>query len=271
MRCFSPEEAAQNNLYYIRKAIRSLKRKNPETALEALYEIDNNAYAFQFSRSVYQHFTDYVFHQEAERLQWGAGRIVHHENLYDLVEGLLKKYRTGGTDVRDEILRLEAVEKTAAVLSEGGCGLHDQIHGKNAPDPSGSKTTVIGGIMETDRLYRVQKEDLPELEKLLTACFREDPLYQKLIPDDEIRERLMPELFKCDLTEFYETCEIYADSKELNSLLVVSDEAEPYNLFKYYFTEIELTKQVCSFSLRALICGRGQRPTMTMPDFLMSG
>ena len=106
-----PEEAAQNNLYYIRKAIRSLKRKNPETALEALYEIDNNAYAFQFSRSVYQHFTDYVFHQEAERLQWGAGRIVHHENLYDLVEGLLKKYRTGGTDVRDEILRLEAVEK----------------------------------------------------------------------------------------------------------------------------------------------------------------
>lgn len=32
-----------------------------------------------------------------------------------------------------------------------------------------------------------------------------------------------------------------------------------------------LTKQVCSFSLRALICGRGQRPTMTMLDFLMSG
>ena len=27
------------------------------------------------------------------------------------MEGLLKKYRTGGTDVRDEILRLEAVEK----------------------------------------------------------------------------------------------------------------------------------------------------------------
>ena len=26
--------------------------------------------------------------------------------------------------------------------------------------------------METDRLYRVQREDLPELEKLLTECFR---------------------------------------------------------------------------------------------------
>ena len=104
--------------------------------------------------------------------------------------------------------------------------------------------------METDRLYRVQKEDLPELEKLLTACFREDPLYQKLIPDDEIRERLMPELFKCDLTEFYETCEFYADSKELNSLLVVSDEAEPYNLFKYYFTEIEAVLRTEGYLLK---------------------
>ena len=104
--------------------------------------------------------------------------------------------------------------------------------------------------METDRLYRVQKEDLPVLEKLLTACFREDPLYQKLIPDDEIRERLMPELFKCDLTEFYETCEIYADSKELNSLLVVSDEAEPYNLFKYYFTEIEAVLRTEGYLLK---------------------
>ena len=104
--------------------------------------------------------------------------------------------------------------------------------------------------METDRLYRIQKEDLPELEKLLTACFREDPLYQKLIPNDEIRERLMPELFKCDLTEFYETCEIYADSKELNSLLVVSDEAEPYNLFKYYFTEIEAVLRTEGYLLK---------------------
>ena len=52
-----------------------------------------------------------MFHQEPDRLQWGAGRIVHHENLYDLVEGLLEKYRRGETEVREEILRLEAVEK----------------------------------------------------------------------------------------------------------------------------------------------------------------
>ena len=75
------------------------------------------------------------------------------------------------------------------------------------------------------------------MEKLLTGCFEHDPLYCKLIPDEEIRKRLLPELFACDLTEFYETCEIYSDSPEMNSLLVVSDETEPYNPLTYYLAE----------------------------------
>ena len=83
--------------------------------------------------------------------------------------------------------------------------------------------------MESDNLYRVQEEDLPRLQKLLTVCFAQDPLYHTLIPDDDTRERLLPELFSCDLTEFFQTCEIYSDSSELNSILVVSDESEPYN------------------------------------------
>ena len=81
--------------------------------------------------------------------------------------------------------------------------------------------------MESDNLYRVQEEDLPRLQKLLTVCFAQDPLYHTLIPDDDTRERLLPELFSCDLTEFFQTCEIYSDSSELNSILVVSDESEP--------------------------------------------
>lgn len=91
--------------------------------------------------------------------------------------------------------------------------------------------------MDSDKLYRVKREDLKKLEKLLTVCFAKDPLYCKLIPDEETRKRLMPELFQCDMTEFFETCEIFADSPEINSILVVSDESEPYNLIKYYFTE----------------------------------
>lgn len=91
--------------------------------------------------------------------------------------------------------------------------------------------------MDSDNLYRVQREDLPKLEKLLNLCFAHDPLYETLIPDPEVRRRLMPELFHCDMDEFFETCEIFADSPELNGILVVSDEAEPYNIFHFYLAE----------------------------------
>lgn len=108
-----PQEVAQNNLRYLKKAIRALKRKIPdaEAAFEALYEIDNNAYAFQFSKQVYERFTDYVLDQNSDRLQWGRGRIVHHENLYDLVAQLMDKYHQGATDFANEIAELEKVAK----------------------------------------------------------------------------------------------------------------------------------------------------------------
>ena len=106
-----PQEAAQNNLRHLKKAIRALKRKTPdaEAAFEALYEIDNNAYAFQFSKQVYERFTDYVLDQNSNRLQWGRGRIVHHENLYDLVASLMDKYHQGAMDFANEIAELERV------------------------------------------------------------------------------------------------------------------------------------------------------------------
>ena len=91
--------------------------------------------------------------------------------------------------------------------------------------------------METPNLYRIQREDLPKLEALLTKCFAQDPLYCKLIPEEETRKKLMPLLFKCDMWEFFETCELFSDSPELNSLLVVSDESEPYNPIHFYLTE----------------------------------
>ena len=97
--------------------------------------------------------------------------------------------------------------------------------------------------MDSQILYRVQREDLPRLQKMLVECFARDPLYETLIPDAETRKRLMPELFTCDLTEFFETCEIYADSSELNSILVVSDgtehEAALHNLMVDFFARLK--------------------------------
>lgn len=104
--------------------------------------------------------------------------------------------------------------------------------------------------MTSDKLYRVQKEDLPKLEQLLNVCFAHDPLYETLIPNPEIRKKLMPELFHCDMDEFYETCEIFADSKDLNGILVVSDEAEPYNIFRFYLSEAKAALQTDTFLIK---------------------
>ena len=91
--------------------------------------------------------------------------------------------------------------------------------------------------MESDKLYRVQRQDLPQLEELLNRCFAHDPLYETLIPDPDVRKRLMPELFKCDMDEFYATCEIFADSPELHGVLVVSDRTEAPSMLKLLYSE----------------------------------
>ncbi|MDO4295836.1 MAG: GNAT family N-acetyltransferase [bacterium] len=104
--------------------------------------------------------------------------------------------------------------------------------------------------MESEKLYRVKKEDLPQLEKLLSVCFAHDPLYETLIPDPEVRSRLLPELFHCDMDEFFETCEIFADSPDLNGILVVSDEAEPYNMLQFYYAELKAVLQTDSFLIK---------------------
>ena len=104
--------------------------------------------------------------------------------------------------------------------------------------------------MDSNKLYRVQRKDLPQLEQLLNRCFAHDPLYETLIPDPDVRKRLMPELFHCDMDEFYETCEIFADSPDLNGVLVVSDEAEPYNIFQFYLSETKAKLQTDTYLIK---------------------
>lgn len=93
-------------------------------------------------------------------------------------------------------------------------------------------------ILDIPNLYAVDKKNIKVLESLLTECFQKDPLYQELIPDEATRERLLPELFECDLEEFFETCEIYADSEELNGIIVISDETKGGNILKYFLEEL---------------------------------
>ena len=91
--------------------------------------------------------------------------------------------------------------------------------------------------MDTDRLYRLTKEDAPKIIRILTECFREDPLYQKLIPREEVRERALPGLFRCDAEELLGSCDVFADSPEVNGLMIVDDENEPWSPLQYYTEE----------------------------------
>ena len=91
--------------------------------------------------------------------------------------------------------------------------------------------------MTTEKLYKLEINDMSKIINLLMECFKDDPLYCTLIPNKILREKTLPELFECDLEEMFRNCDIYADSEEVNGLIVVDDETEEYNPFQYFTTE----------------------------------
>ena len=103
-----PQEAAAWNIRQLEKARISLEKNDITDALKALYRVDNNMYAFLFDEEVYYHFTEYILHQPKDRLMWGAGRIMHHENLYGIVQKLKDRMKEKEPELDGEIRRLEA-------------------------------------------------------------------------------------------------------------------------------------------------------------------
>ena len=106
---FYPHEILLRNIHLLEGAKKNLEEGELSVALRKLYDVDNNAYAFMFDKEVYEHFTDYVYHQPKERLKWGYRRLMQHENLYDLVKQLLKKEEAGEKDCREEAAALAKV------------------------------------------------------------------------------------------------------------------------------------------------------------------
>lgn len=88
---YFPHEIIIKNLQCIKKAILALEEKEIIEALSSIYQIDNNKYAFLFEKQVYEYFTDYVLCQPIDRVKWGAGRIIGHEDLFDIVHSLKAK------------------------------------------------------------------------------------------------------------------------------------------------------------------------------------
>ena len=100
---FFPHEILWKNIGLLQDTIDALEQSDVDKALEKIYQVDNNAYAFMFDEYVYRHFTDYVFNQPKERLKWGYGRLLEHEDLYHVVKCLLKKRKGEDTDYREEL------------------------------------------------------------------------------------------------------------------------------------------------------------------------
>lgn len=97
-----PHEHSVNNLINLNGALASLQGgKGSEALDEYLYQVDNNWYAYDFSKETYEHFTDYVINAPEERLMWGAGRVQGHNDLYDVIASV--KNKEDGADYSDEI------------------------------------------------------------------------------------------------------------------------------------------------------------------------
>lgn len=103
-----PQTHFQTNVDALTSSIEALKNGEVTVALdEYLWLIDNNWYAYDFSNETYSYFTDYVLKQDPSRLFWGAGRIMDHVDLYDVINSL--KSKSDGDDVSQEIQTLETI------------------------------------------------------------------------------------------------------------------------------------------------------------------
>lgn len=113
-----PHEHAQNNINNLALAIDALEKGDITTAIdEYLWAIDNNWYAYDFDKEVFDYFTDYVLEAPKEKLMWGEGRIVGHENLFDPINSLIEKSEQEDADVSGELATLnEALERQKALL-----------------------------------------------------------------------------------------------------------------------------------------------------------
>lgn len=114
-----PHEHSQNNLLALNGAVEALENGDSATAIdEYLYAVDNNWYAYDWSRETFDYFTNYVLNQSDDRLMWGAGRVQGHEDLFDVIRSLLDKYGDTSADYTAELARLnEAVENQTAMLA----------------------------------------------------------------------------------------------------------------------------------------------------------
>ncbi len=108
-----PHEHDQHSLTMLHKAVWQLHAGDVKGAAVSLGHIDNNCYAADFDRNVYDYFTAYVLGQPEEKLLWGTGRVLGHLNLYELIHTLREKCKTKKPDLTLEVREIARLEQEA--------------------------------------------------------------------------------------------------------------------------------------------------------------
>lgn len=84
-------------------------------------------------------------------------------------------------------------------------------------------------------LYRLDESYSPRLAAMLSECFMSDPLFVRMIPDEAVRQKMLPLYFTSYFENFFPYCHVYADGPELGGVVVVYDETDAYSYPKYLF------------------------------------
>lgn len=117
---FTGHEIVVNNLTHLYAALEALVAGQLALAFDDyLWAVDNNWYAYAFSKETFDYFNDYVLDQPAERLFWGAGRVVGHVDLYEMIKSLEGKLDDETADVSTEMEVLKsAIAEQEALLAD---------------------------------------------------------------------------------------------------------------------------------------------------------
>lgn len=113
-------EIVSNNLVNLYAGLNALENGNIPSALDDyLWAVDNNWYAYTFSKETFDYFNEYVLDQDVDRLFWGAGRVVGHVDLFDTIESLQTKVEEDEADLSNEINALSvAIEEQNNLLQQ---------------------------------------------------------------------------------------------------------------------------------------------------------
>ncbi|XJS10432.1 M28 family peptidase [Aerococcaceae bacterium WGS1372] len=113
-------EIVSSNLDNLYAGLEALESNNITSALDDyLWAVDNNWYAYSFSKETFDYFNQYVLDQADNRLFWGAGRVVGHVDLFDTIESLQAKIEEDDADLTNEMTDLNsAIEKQTDLLQQ---------------------------------------------------------------------------------------------------------------------------------------------------------